>query len=310
MVGIRARFVLVGAFLGASAVGGACSSSSTTPSPAPAATVPTKTDAGSTSPGSLYTRLGGHAGIRKAIDAIVAEELKDAEIAAYFANVGKPGRPTADQVSECFTNLLGKAAGGTETYPGMANGFACRDMKAAHLGLKITAAHFDKFVTIAAGVLKKAGVSDADIATIGGVLNGTKNDVVETTTLYSRLGGHAGIRSAVDAIVTEELKDAEIAAFFGDIGKPGHPTASQTAECFTNFLGAAAGGAEKYPGPAEGFDCRSMKDAHAGMGISSAVFDKFVTIAAGVLKKAGVSDADIATIGGVLNGTKKDVTGT
>src|SRR5882672_10548096 len=35
-----------------------------------------------------------------------------------------------------------------------------------------------------------------------------------TSTLYSRLGGHMGIRMAVDAIVADELKDPELASFF------------------------------------------------------------------------------------------------
>jgi hypothetical protein len=266
---------------------------------------------------ALYTRLGGHAGIRTAVNAIVAEELKDAEIAAFFGAVGTPGHPTADQIEACFTDLLGKAAGGAEVYPTVESGFQCRDMASSHAGLHIPATSFDKFVTIAAGVLKGAGVADADIATIGSVLNGTKADIATgarapgdagtTTTLYSRLGGHDGIRTAVNAIVTEELKDAEIAAFFGAVGTPGHPTADQIEACFTDLLGKAAGGAETYPTTESGFVCRDMKTAHASLHIPAATFDKFVTIAAGVLKGAGVADADIAVVGGVLNGTKGDV---
>jgi hypothetical protein len=135
----------------------------------------TGTDAGTT---TLYARLGGHDGITTAITAIVAEELKDTEIAAFFGNVGKTGHPTKDQVIACFTDLLGHAAGGTELYPATESGFTCRDMKTSHTGMNIPAATFDKFVTIAAGVLKTAGVADADIGTIGGVLNGTKADIV------------------------------------------------------------------------------------------------------------------------------------
>lgn len=127
------------------------------------------------------------------------------------------------------------------------------------------------------------------------------------TTLYQRLGGNAGIRAAVDAIVAEELKDAQIAAFFGNLGMPGHPTADQLKACLTDQLGNAAGGPEVYPTTKSGFTCRDMKTAHAGLNISGAVFDKFVTIAAGVLKSAGVADEDITVIGGVLNGTKADI---
>jgi len=52
-------------------------------------------------------------------------------------------------------------------------------MHASHVALHIPGATFDKFVMIAAGVLKSAGVADADIQTIGGVLNGTKTDIVD-----------------------------------------------------------------------------------------------------------------------------------
>ena len=127
---------------------------------------------------TLYTRLGGHDGIAAAIHLIVVEELKDSEIAGFFGAVGTPGHPTAAQIEGCFTALLGKAAGGTEVYPTTIDGFTCRDMKSSHAGLNIPGTTFDKFVTIAAGVLKTAGVADADIVTVGGVLNGTKADIV------------------------------------------------------------------------------------------------------------------------------------
>ncbi len=50
-----------------------------------------------------------------------------------------------------------------------------------------------------------------------------------------------------------------------------------------------------------------MKTAHQTLGIGAGTFDKFVSIAAGVLTDAGVSDDDVATIGAVLNGTKTDI---
>ncbi len=160
-----------------------CSSSSTSGSGSSGAS------GSSGTPGALYTRLGGHAGIRKAINAIVAEELKDPEIAAFFGKVGTPGHPTASQIEECLTIQLGQAAGGPETYPAMAEGFQCRSMSASHAGLHIPASSFDKFVTIAAGVLKSAGVADADITTIGGVLNSTKTDIVDTAAAADAGGG-------------------------------------------------------------------------------------------------------------------------
>jgi hypothetical protein len=139
--------------------------------------------------GSLYSRLGGNAGIKTAVGAIVAEELKDPEIASYFFNQVKTpvpaGRPTADQIKACLVNQLGSVAGGPEAYPGVPadnEGFQCRDMVTSHKGLGIPGGVFDKFVAIAAGVIKGAGVADADIGVIGGVLNSTRGAVAQDTT--------------------------------------------------------------------------------------------------------------------------------
>jgi hypothetical protein len=142
----------------------------------------TATPAADSGASSLYTRLGGKSGITGAVGLIVADELKDAEVAAFFAGLGKNGSPTGAQLSECLVNQLGAAAGGPAsevTYPTkVTGGYMCRDMKSSHASLMITTSVFDKFVTIAAGTLKTAGVANADIATIGAVLNSTKSDVV------------------------------------------------------------------------------------------------------------------------------------
>lgn len=137
---------------------------------------------------------------------------------------------------------------------------------------------------------------------------GEGGEVVQTT-LYERLGGHDGIAAALDAIVTEELKDPIIASYFSQQANPSHkPSAGDIGECFTNLLGKAAGGPEAYPSKtSSGFQCRSMAASHATLGIGAGTFDKFVTIAAGVLTEAGVAAEDVATIGEVLNGTKADI---
>ena len=132
-------------------------------------------------PGStLYQRLGGQLGIRKLVDQILANELKDADIASFFffQVTSDPAHPSIQQISDCLSVQLAEASGGPQIYTGhVSAGFTCRPMAAAHQGLEISAKTFDKFVTIAAGVLKTAGVADADIATIGTVLNGTKKDI-------------------------------------------------------------------------------------------------------------------------------------
>ena len=141
---------------------------------------------------TLYTRLGGHAGIRSAINSIVAEELMNADIASYFfyqtSGTTPPlGHPTAGQIEECFTDLLGNIAGGPEEYPTTLSAdaggpYTCRSLTEAHRDLQINAGTFNAFIAIAGGVLTKAGVASADITTIAGALEGTKGNVVTSTT--------------------------------------------------------------------------------------------------------------------------------
>ena len=159
-----------------------CNSSSPSNSPPP--------DAGNeASTTTLYERLGGHAGIRTAVDKIVAAELMDTKIASFFFNqVASPvpaGHPTVDQLSECFTDLLASVAGGTEAYPTTvtdeAGAFMCRDMRTIHQPLGISGGTFDTFIMIAATELQTLGVAAADITTVGTVLEGTKSSIVSAS---------------------------------------------------------------------------------------------------------------------------------
>ncbi len=327
-------------------------------------------DAGSSTPdtgsadtgaSTLYGRLGGHAGIRAAVNAIVAAELQNADMASYFFfQGGAPGNghPTADQIEECFTDLVGNAAGGPETYPatitGDAGSYTCRSMQAIHAPLLISGGTFDTFIMIAGTTLTSAGVSSADVATLASALEATRPQIVTSSladagleafpgdgggapsdggspgegggasseggptdagsTLYGRLGGHAGIRSAVNAIVAAELQNADIASYFffqGGAPGNGHPTADQIEECFTDLVGNAAGGPETYPatitGDAGSYTCRSMQAIHAPLLISGGTFDTFVMIAGATLSGAGVSSADVATLASVLVSTKPQI---
>ena len=173
---------------------------------------------------------------------------------------------------------------------------------------------------VAAGTLVAGCSDDAPAKSDGGTTpTGTTTTTTTTTptgtgtsasTLYTRLGGQKGIRDDLVLIVMEELKDAETASYFAGIGANGRPNQEQIVECLTNQLSSAAQGPEKYPGvPADnkGWQCRNMKDSHKDLGIPKTIFVRFVATAAGVLKKAGVSDADIGVIGGVLNSTEADI---
>jgi hemoglobin len=67
-----------------------------------------------------------------------------------------------------------------------------------------------------------------------------------------------------------------------------------------NQICQAAGGPCKYTG-------KSMKDAHAGMGVSTADFNALVEDLVAALDKAKVAEADKNTLLGVLGPMKSDI---
>ena len=147
---------------------------------------------------SLFQRLGGKDGIKAFVDAVVAEELKDSEVGPFFApNInpaGPPaGRPNGAQIKGCLVEQIAAASSDKDkgdpvfSYPGVkdgpapkVDGFTCRDMKTAHMGLGITESAFAKFGAIAAGVAKASGkLSDADLTSLTNFLNLNKAAIVE-----------------------------------------------------------------------------------------------------------------------------------
>lgn len=129
--------------------------------------------------------------IRNAINAVVAAEVADPDEKSYFFNqlpTTKAGHPDVGQVEECFTDLLGSAINGPETYPpdggvpSSTDGGApwmCRtDMKVLHAPLFISGGTFDSFIMIAGSTLAAAGVQMCDINTIAALLTPTKGAIV------------------------------------------------------------------------------------------------------------------------------------
>ncbi len=133
--------------------------------------------------------------------------------------------------------------------------------------------------------------------------------------LYARLGGHAGIDTAMRNIVGQDLENGDIASYFfyqGEVcttieggtscinsnsnavtaEKEGHPKELQIAACLTNLVGGYVGGPEKYStadaavtvdasdGP---FTCRTMAEAHRGLMINEQTLRSFIMIAVNYL---------------------------
>lgn len=117
-------------------------------------------------PTSHYDRLGGGPTIREAVDRFYALVLADPDLAPYFE-----GRDVGT-IKRHQVLLLSQVLGGPSDYAG-------RELGAAHRGLGVTDAHYDKVVGHLVSVLVELGADDEAIAAAGSVVAGVKGDIVE-----------------------------------------------------------------------------------------------------------------------------------
>ena len=117
--------------------------------------------------------------------------------------------------------------------------------------------------------------------------------------LYKSLGGKKAITAVVDLFVGNCAMDPKISNFFkADVADP-KKLAHFKME-LVNQICNAAGGPCKYTG-------KTMKEAHAGMGVTGADFDALVGDLVAALDKAGVKPADKMALLGVLGPMKSDI---
>jgi hemoglobin len=117
--------------------------------------------------------------------------------------------------------------------------------------------------------------------------------------LYKSLGGKKAIVAVVDAFVGNCASDPAIKSFFAaDVKDPAKLKAFKTN--LVNQICQAAGGPCKYTG-------KSMKDAHAGMGITTADFNALVGDLVKALDQFKVKEADKNALLGVLGPMKSDI---
>jgi hemoglobin len=117
--------------------------------------------------------------------------------------------------------------------------------------------------------------------------------------LYKSLGGKKSITAVVDEFVGRVAGDSRINGFFkADVADPAK--LKKFKANLVDQICEAAGGPCKYKG-------KSMKDAHKGMGISSADFNALVEDLVGALDKFHVKEADKKALLGVLGPMKGDI---
>lgn len=151
------RFVVLCLFLGG-CYGGTPTPRATSPATPPAAAK------------ALYDRLGGEPAITKVVDDLVAIVIADPRI----KEVHKKHFMT-DEVAALKRKLIdqiGEATGGPQKYLG-------KNMKDAHLGMKITDADFDALADDVAQALDRNGVGAAEKKQLLDMLAAMRKDVVE-----------------------------------------------------------------------------------------------------------------------------------
>jgi hemoglobin len=119
---------------------------------------------------SIYARLGGHDAVTLAVEQLFDRLTADSELAPYFAD------KDVDRHARHVRPFIAAALGGPELYRG-------RDMAAAHAGLGITDAHFDRTVGHVAAVLAGLGVDEALIGEVAATLEPLRAAVVQSPPL-------------------------------------------------------------------------------------------------------------------------------
>jgi hemoglobin len=121
----------------------------------------------------------------------------------------------------------------------------------------------------------------------------------ENPTLYERLGGEAGVDTAVDSFYEKVLADTSISPFFEGLDM------QRQARKQKAFLTVAFGGPNRYSD-------RAMGAAHAKArenGLNDAHYDAVVGHLTETLGELGVSDADVQEVRAVTESVRDEILG-
>lgn len=135
------------------------------------------------------------------------------------------------------------------------------------------------------------GVGVASLLLMGGFIQAVDG---KGPSLYDRLGGKEAITSVVDTFVTNVGGDRRINGYFAgtDLGK--------LKMHLVNQICSASGGPCTYTG-------RTMKQTHAGMGVTDAAFNALVEDLISALDHHKVGKTEKEELLGVLGPMKSDI---
>lgn len=119
-------------------------------------------------------------------------------------------------------------------------------------------------------------------------------DTATAASDYDRIGGAPAVSAVVHRFYELILADAQLAPFFASVDM------ARLKRHQVLLISQVMGGPADYAG-------RELQQAHAGLDISSADFERVVTHLVAALQEAGVGPDIIGRVGAALAGTEKDV---
>jgi hemoglobin len=114
---------------------------------------------------SLYERLGGEAGVNKAVDSFYVKVLADKRICHFFEHLDMVAQANKQKA------FLTMVFGGPSHYSG-------KDMRAGHAHLGLTEEHFNAVVENLGKTLTELGATALDIGEVVKIANSVKDDVL------------------------------------------------------------------------------------------------------------------------------------
>jgi len=250
------------------------------------------------------------------VNAVVTAEVSDPAIKLFFDGTLPPGSINFLTNQSAFNRLAANliaffgAAIGCNA-PDFPQYRGNKDMKKVHMFMPIDYDTFEMFNTIFIGALAKLGVDAGDQAAIRGVLDTFAGSIINPRIICGKYAQALGVtevqlmQTVVSAVVKAELGEPTVLPFFNGMTPPGSINFLTNGTAFQNlagnlvaFFGGALGCNQDFP-PYRGNP--SMKEVHAKMPITMAIFSNFNNVFQQTLGNLGVSRGDQLTIRGILD---------
>ena len=114
--------------------------------------------------------------------------------------------------------------------------------------------------------------------------------------LFARLGGEPAIDIVVDALYTRVVDDPRLSSFYDGVD------IAALKKSYKSYLGEIFGGPDQYTG-------KSLKDAHAALGLDASHVDALIQHFQSVLTDFQVDGGVIGEISQLLDSSKSEVLG-